>query len=70
MRTSSSARHICQRQPRRLFVACAQYLSCNRVGARAGVRAIAAQEEPIRRVLSRMEVADGLTLEKARCLCN
>ncbi len=32
----------------------------------AGVRAIAAQEEPIRRVLSRMEVADGLTLEKVR----
>ena len=33
----------------------------------AGVRAIAAQEEPIRRVLSRMEVADGLTLDKVIC---
>ena len=33
----------------------------------AGVRAIAAQDEPIRRVLSRMEVADGLTLEKVTC---
>ena len=35
----------------------------------AGVRAIAAQEEPIRRVLSRMEVADGLTLEKVMLDC-
>ncbi|KAK9823878.1 hypothetical protein WJX72_006131 [[Myrmecia] bisecta] len=30
----------------------------------AGIRAIAAQEEPIRKVLSRLEVANGLTLEK------
>eukprot|EP00882_Tetradesmus_deserticola_P002291 GHRQ01002445.1.p1 GENE.GHRQ01002445.1~~GHRQ01002445.1.p1 ORF type:complete len:428 (+),score=166.86 GHRQ01002445.1:479-1762(+) len=29
-----------------------------------GIRAIAAEEEPIRRVMSRMEVAEGLTLEK------
>lgn len=29
-----------------------------------GIRAIAAQEEPIRRVLQRMEVAEGLVLEK------
>uniref|UniRef100_A0A383VIE2 glutamate-5-semialdehyde dehydrogenase n=1 Tax=Tetradesmus obliquus TaxID=3088 RepID=A0A383VIE2_TETOB len=29
-----------------------------------GIRAIAAEEEPIRRVISRMEVAEGLTLEK------
>jgi gamma-glutamyl phosphate reductase len=30
----------------------------------AGLQAIAAQEEPILRVLSRIEVAEGLTLEK------
>ncbi|KAK9823707.1 hypothetical protein WJX72_004820 [[Myrmecia] bisecta] len=30
----------------------------------AGIRSIAAQEEPIRKVLSRLEVAEGLTLEK------
>ncbi|KAF6259215.1 glutamic-gamma-semialdehyde dehydrogenase [Scenedesmus sp. NREL 46B-D3] len=29
-----------------------------------GIRAIAAEEEPIRRVISRMEVAEGLNLEK------
>ena len=33
----------------------------------AGIRAIADMEEPIRRVISRMEVADGLVLEKVTC---
>ncbi len=32
----------------------------------AGIRAIAAQEEPIGRQISKMEIADGLLLEKVR----
>lgn len=33
----------------------------------AGIRAIAGQEEPIGRQISKMEIAEGLVLEKARC---
>jgi gamma-glutamyl phosphate reductase len=31
-----------------------------------GIRAIAKQEEPVGRLLSRMEVAEGLVLDKVR----
>jgi delta-1-pyrroline-5-carboxylate synthetase len=35
-----------------------------------GIRAIAAEEEPIRRVLSRMEVAEGVRIQHIICqLC-
>lgn len=37
----------------------------------AGIRAIAGQDEPIGRQISKMEIADGLILEKVRfCVCS